>query len=136
TFHLTAFAAALAGAGLLAAALAARGEGLASHPGRTSNDVRRTTSASQRFAGRRASFIIPAAVAIVSVAGIALLPQWDHELLASGAYKYAPYIAGGDFDTVLRAGTLDYYKDGAAGTASVRRLTGTMSLAIDGKVDA
>jgi spermidine synthase len=37
---------------------------------------------------------------------------------------------------VLRAGTLDYYKEGAAATVSVRRLTGTTSMAIDGKVDA
>ena len=31
----------------------------------------------------------------------------------------------GDLDTVLRAGTLEYYKEGAAATVSVRRLTGT-----------
>ena len=37
---------------------------------------------------------------------------------------------------MLRAGTLEYYKEGAAGTVSVRLLTGTRSLAIDGKVDA
>ena len=37
---------------------------------------------------------------------------------------------------MLRAGTLEYYKEGAAATVSVRRLTGTTSLAIDGKVDA
>ena len=65
-----------------------------------------------------------------------LLPGWDRQLLASGAYKYAPYLGTDNFDTVLRAGTLDYYKEGAAGTVSVRRLTGTTSLAIDGKVDA
>ena len=37
---------------------------------------------------------------------------------------------------MLRAGQLEYYKEGAAGTVSVRRLTGTLSMAIDGKVDA
>ena len=61
---------------------------------------------------------------------------WDHELLASGAYKYAPYLGTDELETVLRAGTLQYYKEGAAATVSVRRLTGTRSLAIDGKVDA
>ena len=78
----------------------------------------------------------PATVAIAAVAVILLLPGWDRELLASGAYKYAPYLGTSDFDAVLRAGTLDYYKEGAAATVSVRRLTGTTSLAIDGKVDA
>src|SRR4029434_1862026 len=67
---------------------------------------------------------------------IARLPPWDRELLASGAYKYAPYVGAGDLETVLRAGQLEYYKEGAAGTVSARRLTGTLSLAIDGKVDA
>ena len=79
---------------------------------------------------------VPAAVAIASLALILLLPGWDRELLASGAYKYAPYLAPDTFDTVLRAGVFDYYREGAAATVSVRRLTGTTSLAIDGKVDA
>jgi len=71
-----------------------------------------------------------------AIAAILLLPRWDQELLASGAYKYAPYLQAGDLDTVLRAGTLEYYKEGAAATVSVKRLTGVRSLAIDGKVDA
>ena len=54
-------------------------------------------------------------------------PSWDRALLSSGAYKYAPYLAGTDLETVLRAGRLVYYKEGAAGTVSVRRLTGTGS---------
>src|SRR5262249_22249627 len=61
---------------------------------------------------------------------------WDSELLSAGAYKYAPYIASGDLDVGLRAGTLEYYKEGAAATVSVRRVTGVRALAIDGKVDA
>ena len=44
--------------------------------------------------------------------------------------------ASDNVDTVLRAGVLEYYKEGAAATVSVRRLTGTTSLAIDGKIDA
>jgi spermidine synthase len=75
-------------------------------------------------------------VAIGSLAVILLLPGWDRGLLASGAYKYAAYLGTDNFDALLRAGTLDYYKEGAAATVSVRRLTGTTSLAIDGKVDA
>jgi spermidine synthase len=77
-----------------------------------------------------------AAIAAASVATIVALPGWDRELLASGAYKYAPYLQSADLDTILRAGTLEYYKEGAAATVSVRRLTGVRSLAIDGKVDA
>jgi spermidine synthase len=67
------------------------------------------------------------------------VPAWDRELLSSGAYKYAPYIHAsdaGDFQASLRAGRLEYYKEGAAATVSVRRLAGRLSLAIDGKVDA
>ena len=36
----------------------------------------------------------------------------------------------------LRAGTIEYYREGAAATVSVRRLGGSRALAIDGKVDA
>src|SRR5262249_52982068 len=58
-------------------------------------------------------------------------------LLASGAYKYAPRIAKTvDLETALKAGTLLFYEEGAAATVSVKRLTGTRSLSIDGKVDA
>src|SRR5205823_2577097 len=76
-------------------------------------------------------------IIIVAVAaGIVAWPAWDPALLASGAYKYAPYMSTGDLETTLRAGRLEYYKEGAAATVSVRRLAGTRSLAIDGKVDA
>ena len=64
------------------------------------------------------------------------LPQWNRALLAGGLYKYARQIAPADLDINLRAGRLEYYKEGAAGTVSVKRLGGTRSLAIDGKVDA
>jgi spermidine synthase len=82
------------------------------------------------------SMLLGGGTAAAAVAAIFLLPAWDRDLLASGAYKYAPYLGTGDLETVLRAGQLEYYKEGAAGTVSVRRLTGTLSLAIDGKVDA
>ena len=112
TFQAAALAGALAGAGCLAAALR------------------------QRRAPNGFAFFIPAAVAVLSAGVLLLMPPWDRELLASGAYKYAPYLGTDNFETLLRAGTLDYYREGAAATVSVRRLTGTKSLAIDGKVDA
>jgi spermidine synthase len=86
------------------------------------------------FRGR--SVLLPGTVGAAAIALIVALPRWDHELLASGAYKYAPYLQSADLETVLRAGTLEFYKEGAAGTVSVKRLTGVRSLAIDGKVDA
>ena len=84
----------------------------------------------------RARAALPIVVAVLAIALVALMPSWDRRLLASGAYKYAPYLGSGDIDLVLRAGTLEYYKEGAAATVSVRRLAGTRSLSIDGKVDA
>jgi spermidine synthase len=64
-------------------------------------------------------------------------PPWDRALLASGVYKYAPYVSDNvDLETALTAGTLLYYREGAGATVSVKRLTGTLALAIDGKVDA
>ncbi len=82
---------------------------------------------------RNASYIVSAA----AVVAIVMAPQWDRELLASGVYLYAPFVPRGlDLDTQLRAGTLLYYKDGAPATVSVKRLTGTTTLAVDGKTDA
>jgi spermidine synthase len=82
------------------------------------------------------TILAPAAAGVTAVVAILALPPWDRELLASGAYKYAPYLGADNLETVLRAGVLEYYKEGAASTVSVRRLTGTTSLAIDGKIDA
>jgi spermidine synthase len=108
----------LGGAGCLAVALG-RAAGAAAA------DLRRSTR-----------LLVPATMAIVAIGACAMLPSWDSALLASGAYKYAPYLGAADLDAVLRAGTLVYYKEGAAGTVSVKELNGTTSLAIDGKVDA
>jgi spermidine synthase len=126
TIQIAAATGALAGAGCLAMAR------------RTSNAERRTPNAERRTPNdeRRTFVVLPAGLAIASLAIIFLLPRWDRELLASGAYKYAPYLGTDNFETVLRAGELEYYKEGAAATVSVRQLTGTRSLAIDGKVDA
>ena len=64
------------------------------------------------------------------------LPEWDRLLLSSGAYKYAVAMRGPDLETALTAGELLSYREGSTGTVAVRRLAGTVSLAIDGKVDA
>jgi spermidine synthase len=89
-----------------------------------------TTSARGRsqFAG----FAITAAV----VAAIAVAPEWDRSLLSSGAYKYAASMQGPSLETALTAGELVSYREGSSATVAVRKLTGTLSLAIDGKVDA
>jgi spermidine synthase len=64
-------------------------------------------------------------------------PPWDRELLASGAYIYAPFVPKGvNLEALLKAGTLLFYREGAAATVSVKRLTGTSTLAVDGKTDA
>jgi spermidine synthase len=82
--------------------------------------------------GRALGFALTGAVTVA----IVLLPQWDRALLSSGAYKYAPQMRGSDLQTSLTAGELLSYREGSTGTVAVRRLTGTISLAIDGKVDA
>jgi spermidine synthase len=92
-----------------------------------------------RDRGRRLIWLAGLAAAAIALAVIVDIPRWDRELLSSGAYKYAPYIAaagGADFEASLRAGRLEYYAEGAAATVSVRRLGGRLALAIDGKVDA
>lgn len=82
----------------------------------------------------RVAGFVTAAIAIVLVA---TSPPWDRELLASGVYMYAPYVPKDlDLETQLKAGDLLYYEEGAAATVSVKRLTGTTTLAVDGKTDA
>jgi spermidine synthase len=76
------------------------------------------------------------AIAAVVVVAIAAAPRWDRSLLSSGAYKYALALRGTDLETALTAGELLSYREGSTGTVTVRELTGTISLAIDGKVDA
>jgi len=91
--------------------------------------VRGALTGGARVAGVLASGM--AAVVLV------LSPPWDRELLASGPYMYAPFVPQDlDLETMLKAGTMLYYREGAAATVSVKRLTGTTTLAVDGKVDA
>jgi spermidine synthase len=89
---------------------------------------------SGRTSGR--ARIVTALVAASVLALGAFLPQWDRLLLSSGAYKYAALLQGPDVRTALTAGELLYYREGANATVAVRKVAGTTSLAIDGKVDA
>ena len=98
TFQATAILGALAGAACLAEALRAPN----AEP-RMPNAEPRTPSRERRTAK---TLFAPMVVACASLAAILLLPAWDRELLASGAYKYAPYLGTESFDTVLRAGSL------------------------------
>jgi len=78
------------------------------------------------------------ATAVTTAALVFTVPTWDLDLLSSGGYTYASDVDDTEVDlaTSLKAGTLLYYKEGGTATVSVRRLAGTIALAIDGKVDA
>ena len=90
-----------------------------------------------RSAGFQASRRALAMLATVALAAVAFgTSDWDRDLITSGAYKYARQTPIEDLEWSLRAGQLEYYREGAAGTVSVRRLAGARALAIDGKVDA
>ena len=80
--------------------------------------------------------LVGTAAALAVFAAAAWLPPWDRLLLSSGAYKYASAMKGPSLETALTAGELLFYREGSTGTVAVRRLAGTVSLAIDGKVDA
>ena len=80
---------------------------------------------------------LPAFCALLVLPAIVLMPEWNPELMAAGAYKYAPYsAANSDLETVLAGGDLLYFKEGATTTVSVRKFRGDTSLSVDGKVDA
>ena len=113
----------------------------ASLPGPTASALRATASLAEADRRRRKGPGLRYRVAVVLVAGCVVAfalfaPTWNHARLANGAYRLAPALAAGDVETALEAGDLSYYREGAAGTVSVRRLIGVTSLAIDGKVDA
>jgi spermidine synthase len=78
---------------------------------------------------------LQAAVLALAVA-LVLLPRWDRELLAGGAYRYGHRVDPDGFEDAMRAGRLLYYRDGASSTISVTRLGNSRALAVDGKVDA
>lgn len=75
--------------------------------------------------------------AALALALLVTTPPWDQALMASGGYLYAPFAPKDvDLHAMLTAGTLRYYRDGAAATVSVKTLTGTTTLTVDGKTDA
>ena len=77
------------------------------------------------------------AMLVIAAVATAIAPEWNRALLASGVYLYAPFVPKDlDLHAQLTAGDLLYYKDGAPATVSVKRLTGTTTLAVDGKTDA
>jgi spermidine synthase len=84
--------------------------------------------------GGQVATLVPVGAVVVWMAASA---GWDREWLAAGGYLYSRFVPTAvDRRTALTAGTLLYYREGAAGTVSVKTLTGERSLAIDGKVDA
>ncbi|HUQ86260.1 MAG TPA: methyltransferase, partial [Vicinamibacterales bacterium] len=83
------------------------------------------------------SRVVGLVTALASIVLVVTSPPWDRELLAAGVYMYAPYVPKDlDLETQLKAGELLYYEEGAAATVSVKKLTGTTTLAVDGKTDA
>jgi spermidine synthase len=85
----------------------------------------------------RSARVSGALVSAIAAVLMFVSAPWDRELLASGAYMYAPFAPkGANLEALLKAGTLMYYREGAAATISVKRLTGTLTLAVDGKTDA
>jgi spermidine synthase len=88
--------------------------------------------ATTRGRGQLAGYAVAATVLIAA----AIVPEWNRSLLSSGAYKYAIATRGASLESALTAGDLLSYREGSTSTVTVRRLTGTISLAIDGKVDA
>ena len=92
--------------------------------------------ASQRSGARSRARLWTSSLALAAVALAVAAPAWNHTRLVSGAYRLAPVLAARDAEMALDAGDLIYYREGAAGTVSVRELIGVRSLAIDGKVDA
>jgi spermidine synthase len=87
-----------------------------------------------RFRPRLVGGMAAASAAGLVVAG----PGWSPSLISAGGYKNAVDLRDLDLDLELglTAGRLLYYREGPAATVSVRRLAGTLALAIDGKVDA
>jgi spermidine synthase len=65
-----------------------------------------------------------------------VLPRWDPELMAGGVYRYVADESGTPIDEQLRSGDLLFHREGRAATVTVKRSGRTLSLAIDGKVEA
>ncbi len=80
---------------------------------------------------------MPRAFAVLAIAAGFMIPRWNLERMTSGAYKYASgFVSRADLDTMLSSGEVMYFKEGSTTAVSVRKLRGTLSLSVDGKVDA
>jgi spermidine synthase len=87
--------------------------------------------ANNRGPARRTGGLVTAALAGAAF----VFPQWDLSALTAGAYKYALYYRG-SAASELHRGDLAFLHEGAAGTVTVRKIDGSLIMAIDGKVDA
>ena len=95
------------------------------------------TLSSQRSMAPTKTNLASVVVVLALVPAALLMPRWDPELMASGAYKYAPYYATNlDLESVLKSGELLYFREGTTTTVSVKRNAESIALAVDGKVDA
>ena len=140
TFLYTSVVLLVAGFGIIAISGRGRPEGRhyddGRHGGSRSAGLQASLAAQRghwRSNGRQAVVILAGCVIAIVMFSV---PEWDRDLITSGAYKYARQLSTENLESSLRAGRLEYYKEGPAGTVSVRRVTGARSLAIDGKVDA
>lgn len=79
---------------------------------------------------------LPVLLALLVFSSVFWIPTWNPELMASGAYKYAPYSTRLDLESVLTSGDLLYFKEGTTTTVSAKKYRGRVSLSVDGKVDA
>ena len=87
-------------------------------------------------ASRRAK-LASGLAALALIPAILVVPRWDPEVMASGAYKYAPYYATQlDMESVMKSGDLLYFREGTTTTVSVKRDADSTMLAVDGKIDA
>jgi len=96
----------------------------------------RSAVAASRRGNRSRARLWTSSLALAVAAFAVTTPNWNHTRLVSGAYRLAPSLAARGAEIALDTGDLTYYREGAAGTVSVRELIGVRSLAIDGKVDA
>jgi len=97
------------------------------------------SEANLRLAYRAIASITASALGITS---ILIIPSWDKMIISSGAAAYAPMYAKSKGEerkqNISGSGEeLLYYKEGLNATITVKkRISGTIVMAVDGKVDA
>jgi hypothetical protein len=79
-------------------------------------------------------------VSLVLAAAVVFAPQWSQQLMTSGAAIYANAYSTGPgrkgLSDALRDRAVLFYRDGAIATVAVTRDGDTLSLRVNGKVDA